>query len=1162
MEKINELDNEQTALIKYGINNNIPPRLLLIKYKKGDIENSTIKTLKSYIEKLIKKKYSLDKIYNKVNLINTNDEILITDVAFIYYSIVSESGIKDIKQYYESKNIIFNEKEFLDDYNKWLESFKTINDCFLEPIEKLSELQNLLLEQEPLVSSDIDVTEKSVVIIPKVKYQFLSFFDNVIIDEYLVYCHFNYNNIDYFKVHYPVDFNIETIKVKLNIMEFYIKISDVIHRVKYNTEKNHIKFSLPLSAEISDKIINVIKNNLPIEILSIDENLFRGSFNIYDVHLAQAIFYDFLLNNVVKDFMYINESSDIAEEKHHTTINFAPLDIAKPSIKFVIYQKITIANIKVGDHTIPINTPYINVLASKAKTQSSMYQLLNILRRMFTIYKNDKSDIEEFYTSTLPESLKVLKPIREKSVAPKKRKYTVKPELINAYPELFVPNYSKKCRNQEYLEIVPENKVDEVKKQVFEFNGVKYNKQVFQYPPEYFPTDLKRVYLTCNSKDYPFFGIVNNSGQTALTNRSIFPYIPCCFDHDQTRKKGSLSSFYKGPKAEKTKTSTIIKTKKILPEEGIGELPTELETFFNTISSNKFYRLGAINDNNSLIHSVLSAVDPSYLKRSKAEKIKLAETTRKKLINYIPVVKQELYDKSIDEIKQMILDKNIYFDPALFYRLLEEHFNINIYIFYRNKTTDKVELLLPRHKMFYAKYPKELNTVIIYESWGPTSLNLKHPHCEIIAELEDDNYVRKFTKVVGNYLYDTFTKMYKTTTVSVNNKEAEIVQNAYNINITTEIFQYLKIEFSDIKLLTQFIDVFGKQRAVTMSLGTTKFSIIFPPLQPVNLPISEDIIINDHKLITRLFGKPIAYSMSKNSLDGMWYSGNNIKYYFYAPIKALKYKDQQLGPKNPLNIEKPLLNFELVPYMSKLYKDRIIFLQLISWMFYNSDETIESFFEKYVKVGNSEYNYDFSDIQERLPSITNIKEAFYYLKDTNLILKNKIYLYTDKLVQPLKYYLEKFIKANIDPTDIEDFYTIVRDFKGSETTALFIGKNRFTSWLEYNKENLMKLNIIRNDLKDFDTSIIMPYFYQKDNKIYLLQNVIDSTLSRALSISYAWVHELQFLGYNAPEIDLEIEYDTLEINTKYEITEKSNKSDYKVLVVNEEYVGVIIFNIT
>lgn len=44
MEKINELDNEQTALIKYGINNNIPPRLLLIKYKKGDIENSTIKT--------------------------------------------------------------------------------------------------------------------------------------------------------------------------------------------------------------------------------------------------------------------------------------------------------------------------------------------------------------------------------------------------------------------------------------------------------------------------------------------------------------------------------------------------------------------------------------------------------------------------------------------------------------------------------------------------------------------------------------------------------------------------------------------------------------------------------------------------------------------------------------------------------------------------------------------------------------------------------------------------------------------------------------------------------------------------------------------------------------------------------------------------------------
>lgn len=1153
---INIFDNEQTALIKYGINNNIPPRLLIMKYKRGDIVNSPIITLESFIKELIERNKSLENIYKEVDLINTKDDILITDVAYIYYSILGKNAIENIREYYLQKNILFNESEFLLDYENWKQSFDTINECFSVSIEKFVDLQNILLEESPIVSSDIDITEKSVIIIPKVKYSYLSFFDNVIIDEHLVYCHFNYNKVDYYKVHYPVNFAIEKVKIKVNTMEFYIHVEGNIYRIKYNIEKNNIKFNLPLSAEKSDKIINIIKHNLPLEILSVDENLFRGGFNIYNIHLTQAIFYDFLLNNVVKDFMYINESSDIAEEKHHTTINFSPLEIAKPTIKFVLYQKITANEIKISNNLIPANTPYVTVLASKSKTQSSMYQLLNILTRVFTIYLADKASIEEFYTSTLPESLKELKPIREKIISSKRKKYTVKTELLRAYPELFLPNYSKKCKTQEYLDIVPEDEVEELKNETFIFKGKEYNKQVLEYPPEYFPGDYKRIYLTCNSENYPFIGVVLNK----LDNKDKFPYIPCCFDTNQLAKKGSLAKFYKGPREQKTTTTAIIKTKKLLPEAGIGELPTELEEFIKLVSDNKFLRLGTIRDNNSLIHAVLSAIDPKYDKYQKDKKIKEALKVRKSLIKYAPVVKQELYDKTLDEIIKMILDENVYFDPLLFYRLLEEHFNISIYVFYRNKDTDKVELLLPRHKIFYAKYLRELETVLVYESWGPNTFNLTHPHCEIIAEFKNEIYIKKFPTSINNFLYNTFIQMYKTRTLSISDNEGEFVENAYNLDMTKTIFNYLKLITSGIKILGQYIDVFGKQRALICSYVNVKFTIIFPPSQPTALQIINKIEIADYKTIKRLFGHPYAYSMSNDVLDGMWYSGDKIKYYLYIPIIPIKYSKHKLGPKNPLKIEKPIFNFELIPYINKLYKDRIIFLQLLSWMFYLTEEnnTVESFISNYLVFGNSKYNYNFSKIQEKLPNISNIDEAFKYLKDTNLIIDDKIYIYTEKLLEPIKYYLEKFVNANIEPTDIESFYTIVDDFKINKSTAMFIGKNKFETWLEFNRETLMKLNIIRNDLKDFDTSIVMPYFYEQNGKIYILQNVIDSDLARALSISYAWINELQFLGYNAPELDVEIEYDTLEINKKYEIYEKSNSSEYKVLLKNDNYIGVII----
>lgn len=1150
---INKYDNIETALMKYSLEHEIPPRLLLIEYNKNNIEDSKITTLSDNIKELINDGKNLENIYEIIKNKSMYDNVLKTDIPYIYYSIVGEKAIDEIKKYYEENNILYNINDFQEDYTTWKRLLYKDVECLKVPLDEFIKFQNLLNEYEPLLTSELTITEKTIHIVPKIKYSELSFFDNIIIDNSLVYCRYNFNKINYYKVNLPADFNIEDINVKINTMEFYINIENYIYKVKYNTEKNIIKFNIPISGENSTKIVEILKTHLPIEIVNIDENLFRGNFNIYSIHLTQAIFYDFLLNNIVSNFMYINENIAIAEEKHHATINFAPLDIAKPTIKFIIYQKLTTEEITVNGIKVPSNTPFINIIVSKAKTESSIYQLKNILSNTFRIYLEDKNEIEQFYKESLPGTLAELKPIREKTSISKRKKHKVSKNLTQLAPEIFLPNYSSICNEERQPVIVSDEEAERLRNEKFTFKGTEYNRFVLEYPPKYFPKDIKRINVTCLSKDYPFVGVKRNN---KLENKNIFEYVPCCFDRDQTRISGTLSTFYKAPKHEKIKTTTILKTKKLLPIEGIGTLPTDLDQFLELLSSNKFYRLGAIKDNNSLIHAVLSIIDEKYKRLPHDEKPKYAENIRSKTIKYIPAMKQELYDYSKNEIKEMILNNNIYFDPALFYRSLEEMYKINIYVFYRNKETDKVELLLPRCKYFYAKYAVEAKTVLIYESWGQESKHYEHPHCEVIAENINNEYVKIFSEKIGNTLFDAFTSIYETRTFIYNNGELNMITNAYNNNMVDILYT------NDLIAVGQYIDIYGKQRALITKFKGKYITAIFPPAQPNNLPLM-DIKLSKYSDVISAYGIPYACSVSFGKVDGLWYNGENIEYFLYFPIipeNKSKVKCNKFGPTNPIQINLKMFESEIYTYVNELMHSRIVFLQLITWLFTLSGNSVEDFINKYIEVGNSEYDYDFSTIEETFPDITNINDAMKYLSNTGMIKDNKIYLYTSKLLLPIKYYIMKFVKSNIIPYKIENFYTVPLNFKITKPIGIFIGKTIFNEWYQWNKEKSLNMNVIKNNLSKFNSLINAPFFYEEEDKQYIIQNVIDGNLERALAVTYAWINELKFLGYNAPQLNENITYEIYIINKKKQLEKQNNEvtSDYKILLNDKMYSGLIL----
>ena len=192
-----------------------------------------------------------------------------------------------------------------------------------------------------------------------------------------------------------------------------------------------------------------------------------------------------------------------------------------------------------------------------------------------------------------------------------------------------------------------------------------------------------------------------------------------------------------------------------------------------------------------LIHCVCVAVDdPNYLAQP-TDEMKETYVTRIRqhmLATIRPsLLKQELYDHTDEEIINLFRDNAKFLDPALFYRAVEETFNINIYVFAPPPPSgDETELGamdVPRFKIFHSR-PLRLHrpTVVIMKTWGSESDALDYPQCELIVDYDKDNFQimklfgPEMTEVCHGALQDTL----RTMTWSVTpNDTFEVHSNIY-----------------------------------------------------------------------------------------------------------------------------------------------------------------------------------------------------------------------------------------------------------------------------------------------------------------------------------------------------------------------------------------------
>ena len=793
-----------------------------------------------------------------------------------------------------------------------------------------------------------------------------------------------------------------------------------------------------------------------------------------DVHY-RSIFTDMGEGKTGTDQAYIANSASVSVTLNQKiTEADEVINVLDPVSKQIVQAK------------LPAGVPYIHVNISQAESRNAVDGFLPIFRLLMRYYLDNQQPIADVYNAILPE-LAALGPLLEyrkrkfnpeqAALALAKEKPTTKragskiKRLQEKAPDLFVLNYARRCQCQLQPIIIEPEEIEFWKQK--RVGPTQEERQVMPFPKLDLPTNEElyawglakrsdpvnildarrkevsqmdlvrlrgvnpRLYIVCPDDENPYPGVKVN---TDLPNRDIYPYVPCCRGRDQMSP--GVNSRYRdyvenkplerkvGAKAEKK-----ISTRKILVPDKIAFLPRAVENIVKRYSDEyiDMVRYGVIYTPNSLLHCICVAIDdPNYLAlQTEAQKEAYVTRIRQHMLATIKpsLLKQELYDYTDEEIMDIFRDNSKFLDPSLFYRAVEETFNINIYVFTppapKGDETELGAIDIPRFKIFHSR-PLRLHrpTVVLMKMSGSESDALDYPKCELIVDYDEDNlqimklFGPEMTEVCHSALQDTL----KTMTWNVfPNNTFEVHSNIYYYIDHLSLFQ--------VPPVSQFIDDNGKMRALTLNLGkinpllpdgptnTQYLTIATIPSQPENIPVSSDFHRVPAQLATQIFGEPTGVTRDNSgNADGLWFRIMDINYGEYVPITPVAgFNDKPIGPPNPISSSGQPVTHRL----SKLRRTLNIITQLVRWLYElaRSRQNIDpkTFSELYMvmdinPVADSATYYNLTGIPRLLPIVETIQEAIAILEPLapTLFNQGRIIMYTssfaDLVVKMLKDY--------------------------------------------------------------------------------------------------------------------------------------------------------------
>lgn len=798
-----------------------------------------------------------------------------------------------------------------------------------------------------------------------------------------------------------------------------------------------------------------------------------------------------------------------------------------------------------------------------------------------TPYESDVDSVSSGGSKTKRKTKKKAKSSDNDISLPEKRNKV----LRKSYPEVFVTQYSRHCSCMLQPIIIPEDEIESWRMLTFNKNGIEMQREVLPFPPMKpgDPTYKPLFWFVCplNKYTYPHY---KGHGKSPISNSKVFPYLPCC----KTRPTDITPETYWRALQNPSTINTISETTKAgyrITNSGPVE-PGRQGTLSPVIKdvlrgglkgseTSDFVRIGVPLSPNSLIHCILTAVNVQHYTihgKNYAEKEKYCVRVRKEMLAKITdpmLYKQELYDLSVEEIFEKLNDESVNFDPYIFYRAIEEAFNVNIYVFNntnginpitREKITDPI-LEIPRSKVMHVRHKrskyldftsgeiKDRKVLIIHKTKGIDSKKNSSMHCEIIAsvdsccgvsgrkssqskyptmlfDLEMDSQLQSITKYSSNVMSCSFTP-----------DDMDNIRIRSNPFLEYDWGEILKnaSQDPDYEIVGQRVDGYGKLRIIGFNCtdskgGKHQITIYTPPSQPLNVPYLKEIKACDYDIVKQVFGEA-----STRTRTGVWYQLMDYDYGLYIACTNVEETipiAEMLAPIRDETHDR-IDARDPITQIRETKKNVNILLQIIEWLWkLDNNPNLQEFnlwwqlYVKFVPNGEEEANQR-PNFYHRLPEVDNtidgIKSLYeekwwpYYFR------KDGVYLYESLYIKIYKYFLRKehdydgLTGINIEPaTHVKGLRVNDIDFKPKHNSIVFTELNHLSSWLEYQTSD-RSVNHINTKINISMSSHHVPYMFKHKKHLYLVQNVKGGKFERAVNLLNIWYREHVNVGYDVPE---------------------------------------------
>ncbi len=905
-----------------------------------------------------------------------------------------------------------------------------------------------------------------------------------------------------------------------------------------------------------------------------------GEFSLYEINYIEALLFDLIMtDNLLGNYLYLNENEPIAE-KRDPSINFR----SSPSIDMKLRKRLIDAGdtisvlrsngtIEEGSYLNPILA--IDVHFKDAASLNTSYYFLFIFSRLMKRYADLEHGLVESYlkiNSTLLPFIQEEANLEQQTgqlsdLNPEK-------QLRKQMPDLFITGYNRVCSNPLPKLIKPE--------EVPEWQETRKILQVSS------PVTGKQSLFVCPDERFQYPRLMENK---SLPNNNLYPYIPCCYETDTGKVTKVKQTF------TREHSQYVISRDDILDQGRDAHIPKEIETFLQSVtnSGSRFLRFATVGYyerdssglvsyyTNTFLHCVFRALEiPEYMESPEREDY--VDNFRANLFTRAPGVvpetaAQELYDLTSEQIKLYAQDNSRFFDPLHFYRLLEEIFNCNIYIFSSSEysRTDKLEkhpqktsfLQLPRYSLFHSHIHRPgLPTICVMRHWGPEAQHkvLKFPTVELLTERfvtslgrnqkEIYGYRYVFDERMNESLYNALRYISQTLTWQIDAQDNETRKNLYSL------FNWRSVFGQQHAIRGQVIDSNGKARLfVLSSIGiSAQIYVNVLPTAPLNAPLLDaaKVKLSDlptEALVKQLFGKPYAYvtNFAKTQVIGYWFSIGDIEFGVEVPFQPVAFGSLPQIQSGELRdgTERVSTTVALgetgsvkqspIKRIQYLKRAAYILLTIIKYLYVLSGKIdLNQFLARICALappGTDSIDLYFTEkIPRVLPSGKTPEEVLQKLQAIapEQFHGARIPIFNEGMYIGLVYQLKKFAKS-IDGLvlipdnfrEIKNFYQFKSDYPthGHADEFLLLTPQEFDSWADiYISAGAAKERIVQN-LKDNINFTLNadayryqdPYVYTEKGKYYLVQNASMGDFLRVINVAVHWYQAKVNLGYTAKQ---------------------------------------------